>query len=59
MICKILGNSREVCEKTYVHFTEKWMDNVTDITNDYMTQALNKLNLNEYNDSFDNLKKEI
>lgn len=58
MICKILGNSREVCEKTYVHFTEKWMDNVTDITNEYMTQALNKLNLND-NDSLDNLKKDI
>ena len=59
MICRILGNSREVCEKTYVHFTEKWMDNVTDMTNDYMTQALNKLNLNNSTNSLDDLRKDI
>lgn len=23
VICRILGNSREVCEKTYIHFVEE------------------------------------
>lgn len=27
MICKFLGNSREVCEKTYVHFAQEQMKN--------------------------------
>ena len=27
IICKILGNSREVCEKTYVHFVEEQLQN--------------------------------
>ena len=26
VICKILGNSREVCEKTYVHFVEEQLE---------------------------------
>ena len=27
VICKILGNTREVCEKTYVHFVEEQLQN--------------------------------
>lgn len=27
VICKILGNSREVCEKTYIHFVEEQLQN--------------------------------
>lgn len=37
IICKILGNSREVCEKTYVHFTEQQLqDEANKIATSYI-----------------------
>lgn len=32
IICKILGNSREVCEKTYIHFVEEQLKNAASQT---------------------------
>lgn len=32
VICKILGNSREVCEKTYIHFVEEQLKNAASQT---------------------------
>lgn len=32
IICTILGNSREVCEKTYVHFAEEQLKNAAEMT---------------------------
>ena len=43
MIAKHLGNSVEVCRKTYVHFAEKDMENVAQMTGEYMNRSLNKL----------------
>ena len=43
MIAKHLGNSVEVCRKTYVHFAEKDMENVAKMTGEYMNKSLDKL----------------
>lgn len=43
MIAKHLGNSVEVCRKTYVHFAEKDMENVAQMTGEYMNKSLIKL----------------
>ena len=43
MIAEHLGNSVEVCRKTYVHFAEEQMKNVAKMTGEYMNKSLNKL----------------
>ena len=43
MICQILGNSREVCEKTYVHFAEQQMKAAASKAGSMLTESLNKL----------------
>lgn len=43
MICQILGNSREVCEKTYVHFAEQQMKEAANKAVNMLTESLNKL----------------
>ena len=58
MICKILGNSREVCEKTYVHFAEEQMKNVANSMNDYLTKSLDNLG-HSSNSNTELSKKEI
>ena len=46
MICQILGNSREVCEKTYVHFAEAQMKRAANDMNKYLTDSLNEMGHN-------------
>ena len=43
MIAEHLGNSVEVCRKTYVHFAKEQMKNVAQMTGEYMNRSLNKL----------------